>query len=537
MDDLPPPPPPHSTSLRSSSSSLRLIRDSASTMFERVMGRKRRDDYHSGSHHHSHHSSRHNTNNNNIPTTTTTSASFIHSIREEDGVTGGLGGGEAMLYPMETHGTNSSRSSERKFFFCCGGSSRSLHESQQQQILYRQEKYSKMIRSSYWNISMIFFAFVLLFGDTIRTIFLPPVLDNVMDAIFIITIVFFLYDIYIRIVIVKEEHYFTIPAFLQQRNNNKYRGHQSEQSTPNTHHRPHHHHHRSNPNSHQNDTSHYDPYTWYEIIKQVFTCGSFLFWCDLLSTLALLYDITWVNTILFREAVINIVLDQFGIPIDGLSKINQAEPFELDPKLLVTILQSARVARFIRSSTAVKISSKVNWFFMLNLCNPIWCFQQLFCINTTTKTNTILCCHRGNRRPNDNATLIQTSSSHGGVASLSLSGGGGGGVSASMSLPSVPSPTAPGLSTPSSSLMMQDDTTNRNPPTQAIRMKHGPAGNGLSQTIQQWFWGGRFVSSSTMVHATIFSWRIIMMTASAILVYLFHHWFTSSVTFELSTPF
>jgi class 3 adenylate cyclase len=86
--------------------------------------------------------------------------------------------------------------------------------------------------------------------------------------------------------------------------------------------------------------------------------------------------------------------------VSGLERINEARPIELDPALLVTILQSARVARFIRSSTAVKISSKVNWFYILQLCNPFWYLQQ--CLYGLTYTNRRYCRRRGQNTSDTN---------------------------------------------------------------------------------------------------------------------------------------
>jgi len=57
---------------------------------------------------------------------------------------------------------------------------------------------------------------------------------------------------------------------------------------------------------------------------------------------------------------------------EGLDSINAASPVETEVDLLVTIGKTARVARFIRSSTAIKISSKVNWDWFLNAVNPFW---------------------------------------------------------------------------------------------------------------------------------------------------------------------
>jgi hypothetical protein len=69
--------------------------------------------------------------------------------------------------------------------------------------------------------------------------------------------------------------------------------------------------------------------------------------------------------------------------VNGLEELNDSSPFkfgELD--LLLTIAKTARVARFIRSMTAVKLSSKVNWYGILNLVNPMW-YVQKFCPSRT----------------------------------------------------------------------------------------------------------------------------------------------------------
>lgn len=59
-----------------------------------------------------------------------------------------------------------------------------------------------------------------------------------------------------------------------------------------------------------------------------------------------------------------------------MASVNQARPVELNFLLLVTICQSARLARLIRSSRAVKIAAKVNWIFLLNVLSPGWWWQQ-----------------------------------------------------------------------------------------------------------------------------------------------------------------
>ena len=307
-----------------------------------------------------------------------------------------------------------------------------------------------------------------------------------MNVLFLITIVFFLYDIYIRIWIIEEEHYVTVPAFWM----------------------------RTAAAAAGGGGGRPPRYSWYHVTIQILTCASFLFWCDLLSTLALLYDITWFNVRHFREGAISITLDAYGIPTTGLDTINEAKPYELDPQLLVTILQSARVARFIRSSSAVKLSSKVNWFYLLNLCNPLWWFQQCF-----RPSKSILCCRRRHPAADTGTPLSPSRSSNGSSAAMSSVG-----VSAlgSSSLPlatsASASPTESGQRQ-SSNMIITDPSNDRSSSNNnwrhkkstwetlghrfvaTNRIKNGSTGynttnhnmnngrNGLSRTISQWFLG------------------------------------------------
>lgn len=56
--------------------------------------------------------------------------------------------------------------------------------------------------------------------------------------------------------------------------------------------------------------------------------------------------------------------------MDGMQDVNEGSPLQYrQVDLVLTIVKTARAARFIRSSTAVKISSKINWY---NLVNPFW---------------------------------------------------------------------------------------------------------------------------------------------------------------------
>lgn len=62
--------------------------------------------------------------------------------------------------------------------------------------------------------------------------------------------------------------------------------------------------------------------------------------------------------------------------MNGFGTINESTAVQTgETPLLVTIGKTARVARFIRSSTLVKISSKINWYLLFRLFNPL-CWWQ-----------------------------------------------------------------------------------------------------------------------------------------------------------------
>jgi hypothetical protein len=57
--------------------------------------------------------------------------------------------------------------------------------------------------------------------------------------------------------------------------------------------------------------------------------------------------------------------------------VNYASPIEYSEwDLLAIIGKCMRAARFIRSSAAVKLASRINWFRLLNMINPIWWWNK-----------------------------------------------------------------------------------------------------------------------------------------------------------------
>ena len=62
--------------------------------------------------------------------------------------------------------------------------------------------------------------------------------------------------------------------------------------------------------------------------------------------------------------------------VSGVNQINRAIPVNLQKELFVVIGRTVRVARFIRASTVVKASSRINWYLLVQLLNPLWYIER-----------------------------------------------------------------------------------------------------------------------------------------------------------------
>ncbi|KAL3921868.1 MAG: hypothetical protein SGILL_002519 [Bacillariaceae sp.] len=110
-----------------------------------------------------------------------------------------------------------------------------------------------------------------------------------------------------------------------------------------------------------------------------FAFGSFLFWCDLVSTLAILYDLSYINPNVHGFNQVEIGLDSDGIPVSGFDVYQRLRPVEIEFALLVVIARSARCARFVQHRAVVGASNKINWCWMCNLLkwlNPFFYYQR-----------------------------------------------------------------------------------------------------------------------------------------------------------------
>lgn len=141
---------------------------------------------------------------------------------------------------------------------CCHPSPRFLH------VL------SLIIGSRPWHIIIGFNTILLLFGSEIQELWIPPAADLAMDILYLLTLAVFTMDIVMRCYL--EPSYLTVP---------KCRNKDAAQNS-----------------------------AWGRC-----QLGSFLFWCDLLSTATLLYNVSFINKPRFATKEIDIVLNAIGIPV------------------------------------------------------------------------------------------------------------------------------------------------------------------------------------------------------------------------------
>lgn len=206
--------------------------------------------------------------------------------------------------------------------------------------------FKKILKSTAWRTLILICSIILLFGAEVRFLAFEEPADLAFDIIFCVVLGVFCIDIFMRAQ--AEEKYFTfnVGGCCKPREDHSAR-------TP----------------------IHNEPQSGWGDCN--FRIGSFLFFCEFVSTLALLHEISFIHRQNFDQQRINIRLDEAGIPVEGMDDVNESSPVEYrEYDLLFTIAKSARVARFIRSTTAINLSAKFNWFGFLNVLNPIWYWNR-----------------------------------------------------------------------------------------------------------------------------------------------------------------
>ena len=140
----------------------------------------------------------------------------------------------------------------------------------------------KILRNKFWRVLLIVCSFILLFGAQIRTLAFTKGADTAFDAIFMVTFCIFLFDILMRCDVEPNYFAFNMGGCCRRRVDNSAQGPTADGAA----------------NS-----------------GGGFQIGSFLFWCEFASTLALLHEITFIHKKNFDETRLNITLDAAGVPV------------------------------------------------------------------------------------------------------------------------------------------------------------------------------------------------------------------------------
>jgi hypothetical protein len=126
---------------------------------------------------------------------------------------------------------------------------------------------------------MIFFSVMVLFGSQIQHLWVAPAGDFAFDVLATITFAFFVLDMTIRII--AEPHYFQVGSS-STIGGGAYSGSGGGGG---------------------------------ESSKDCLVLGSFMFWCDLVSTGVILYDISYINKGHYGVVDVDIQLNESGIPV------------------------------------------------------------------------------------------------------------------------------------------------------------------------------------------------------------------------------
>lgn len=162
----------------------------------------------------------------------------------------------------------------------------------------RQRFFKRVIGSRLWSSTLVLFTTALIFGAQIRDL-CPKQVDDFFDILFLILIGFFTVDIVMRMDV--EPNYFACRAFG--------RGNTTvDESTG----------------------------------CMALQVGSFIFWCEVFSTLALLYEVSLINQRDFGQQTVDITLNSFGAPVSTnmVNAVDDCILVCLRPLALLTFLPS-----------------------------------------------------------------------------------------------------------------------------------------------------------------------------------------------------
>jgi hypothetical protein len=142
-----------------------------------------------------------------------------------------------------------------------------------------------------------FFSMILMFGTILQSLVIPVNGDVVFDILYILALVFFIMDMVLRMIAFPNYFRFTAPLLTRMHNAiaNRIRGKIGITNGG-----------VSFGGDDLPTSSH------------ARVVGSFMFWCDLLSTATLCYDISYINRAYYDSPEISISLNESGLPVGTL---------------------------------------------------------------------------------------------------------------------------------------------------------------------------------------------------------------------------
>ena len=156
----------------------------------------------------------------------------------------------------------------RRFFDC-------LKAPRRHQLRYMNHACESLLGSVAWKTLIIFFTILLLFGSPIQFLFVPKGGDLAFNILYLMALGVFTFDMVLNLIV--DPEYFGFDYCKPNR------GLIPQQPT-------------------------------------FWTCGigSFYFWCDVVSTLALCFDISYINGREYAMMEINLQLNEYGVPVGSM---------------------------------------------------------------------------------------------------------------------------------------------------------------------------------------------------------------------------
>jgi hypothetical protein len=143
------------------------------------------------------------------------------------------------------------------------------------QLRYLVHSVDRILSSFAWKSLIVVFTIVLLFGSPIQFLFTPKEADTVFDVLYTLALIVFVIDMMLNMAV--DPDYFGCDPFRRNR---------------------------------------VQPFDQAKFCT--YGIGSFRMWCDVVSTAALLFDISYINPLYYQEETLELTLDEFGLLVGSL---------------------------------------------------------------------------------------------------------------------------------------------------------------------------------------------------------------------------